>query len=104
MKMQELTGLRTIEQNKMLWGLLTDLSKQLKWPVNGVFVKLTPEEWKIIMSAGWKRDMRMAQAIDGGVVMLGVSTSKLLKHDMADLITLILAFGAEHEIKWTEPK
>jgi hypothetical protein len=33
---------------------------------------------------------------------LGTSTSKMTKTEMVDLQELISAFGAEHQVKWTE--
>lgn len=93
---------RTLDQNAKLWALLTDLSKQLRWPVDGEFQYLTPEDWKVIMTAGLKRHQRIAKGMDGGFVMLGASTSKMKKEEMIELIELILAFGAEHDVKWTD--
>ena len=35
---------RSLEQNKRLWAMLTDLASQVVWYGH----KLTPEEWKIV--------------------------------------------------------
>jgi hypothetical protein len=94
---------RTAEQNARMWAMLTDLSKQLPWPVNGSMVKITPEDWKDILTASLTKHHRMAQGIDGGFVILGMRTSKMNKHQMTELIELMFAFGAEHEIEWTDP-
>ena len=102
MKMQEITERRSVDQNRCLWALLTDLANQVKWPVDGESVYMTPEDWKYVMSAALRKYQRVAKGIEGGFVMLGASTSKMSKGEMADLITLILAFGAEHDVKWTE--
>ena len=93
---------RTLDQNAKLWALLTDISKQLKWPVDGELQYLTPEDWKVITTAGLKRHQRIAMGMDGGFVMLGASTSKMKKEEMIELIELIMAFGAEHEIAWSD--
>lgn len=94
--------LRSIEQNRLMWDLLTDLSNQLRWPVNGVLTKLTKEEWKVVCSAGLKQQQRIAAGIDGGFVMLGASTSKMKKKEMTELIEVIYAFGAQQGVEWTK--
>ena len=102
MKMIETTDLRTTEQNKLLWSLLADISHQVEWPVNGVMQKLPKDDWKHILSAGLKKEQRVAAGIDGGFVILGQYTSKMNKAEMGELIDLIQAFGSQHDVKWTE--
>lgn len=89
---------RTLDQNALMWELLTTLSTGLKWPVNGKIETLTPEEWKDILSASLDQENRIAQGIRGGFVMIGKRTSKMTVRQMTDLIELIYAFGAEHGI------
>lgn len=91
---------RSLEQNDRMWALLTDVSKQVQWPVDGRLQLLTPEDWKHIFSAGMKREQRVAQGIDGGFVMLGQRTSKMTKCELGDLMELISAFGAERGVVW----
>ena len=75
---------RNNDQNALLWVLLTAFSEQLEWPVNGAMVKLAPEEWKDLLSAAYKREsQRVAMGIDGGMVMLGLRTSKMGKREFA---------------------
>lgn len=93
---------RSLEQNDLLWAMLTEVSKQLEWPVDGKMQKLCPEDWKHILSAGLKREQKVAQGIDGGFVILGQRTSKMTKREMSDLIELIAAFGAEHGVLFSE--
>ncbi len=95
---------RTLEQNALMWAVLTDISKQLEWPVNGAMRKLAKEDWKDILSAGLKKEQRIAQGIDGGFVLLGQRTSKMSKTAMGDLIDLAYAFGAERGVTFTEPQ
>lgn len=91
---------RSLEQNAMLWSILSDLAEQVRWPVNGAMRFLEAEEWKDILTAGLKREQQMAAGIDGGFVMLGQRTSKMTKAELSDLIELAWAFGAQHEAKW----
>jgi len=95
--------LRSIEQNNRLWAMLTDLSVQLQWPVDGELQWLSKEDWKVIISAGLKRHQRIAKGIEGGFVMLGEHTSQMKMKDFADMITLMFAFGAERGIVWSDP-
>lgn len=94
---------RSAEQNARMWAMLTDLSKQLQWPVDGEMQWLSKEDWKVIISAGLKRHQRIAKGIEGGFVMLGESTSRMKMADFAAMIELLFAFGALHGIAWTDP-
>lgn len=91
---------RSLEQNDLLFGLLRDLSDQVEWPVNGAMVKLPPEDWKVIMTAGLRSENRIAQGISGGLVVLGKRTSKMSKAELSDLIELVRAFGSERRVVW----
>jgi hypothetical protein len=86
---------RSLEQNSLLWALLTDLSKQINW--HGQY--LTPDEWKDVMSASLKQQ-KVVPGVDGGFVVIGARTSQMGKREMSDLCELIQAFGAAHGVKW----
>ena len=90
---------RSTDQNSKLWACLTDVATQLPW--HGV--KLRPEDWKFIFLDALKREVRIVPNIDGtGFVNLGRSSSDLSKGEMADLLELILAFGANHGVVFAE--
>ncbi len=89
---------RTNDQNALLWAVLTDVSTQVDWYGR----KLTKEEWKDVFSAAWKQQ-DVVPGINGGFVVMGVRTSQMSKSDFAALIEIIYAFGAEKEVKWSEP-
>lgn len=95
--------IRTIEQNDRMWAMLTDISNQTNWPVNGRMGKLSKEDWKDIFTAELRKEQRVAQGISGGFVLLGAHTHKMKKRELSDLIELMFAFGAEHGIRWTDP-
>ena len=86
---------RTLLQNRKLWPMLSDLSKQVNW----YGYTLTNTEWKIVLSASLKKQ-KIVPAIDGGFVSLGTSTRALSKQDFSDLIELTYAFGAEQNVQW----
>lgn len=91
---------RTLAQNALMWSILTDLSQQTKWAVDGEMVTLDPEEVKDILTAGLRKHQRMARGIDGGLVILGMRTSRMTKAQMSDLIELAYAVGAERGVRW----
>ena len=81
---------RTLDQNSLLWPLLTEVSKQVDWYGN----KLTADEWRDVFSASLKRQ-KVVPGLDGGFVVCGQSTSRMSKREFSDLVELIYAFGAE---------
>jgi len=81
---------RNLEQNAALWAALGDISKQVDWYGN----KLTPEEWKHVLSASLSKQ-KVVPGLDGGFVVLGLSTSKMSKREFSDLLDLAYSFGAE---------
>lgn len=89
---------RTLDQNRKLWPMLSDVSCQVNWYGE----KLSPDDWKHVFSAGLSRQ-RAVTGIDGGFVVLGQSTSKMTKAQFSDLIELIYSFGAEQGVQWSEP-
>ena len=89
---------RSLEQNAMLWRLLTITSQSVPWTVNGVETMLTPEDWKDIFTASLHQENRIARGIRGGFVMLGRSTSKMSIAHMTELIEFVYQFLAEQGI------
>lgn len=89
---------RNLEQNALMWALLTDISNQVEW--HGI--KLSPDEYKDLLSAGLVK-AKVVPNIDGnGFVILGQRTSKMTKREFSDLVELIQAFGAEHGVRWSD--
>lgn len=103
MKIGEITDLRTIEQNKKLWALLTDVSRQVEWEVNGHKCYLDNWDWKTIFTAAFRKHHRLTRGVDGGFVILGMGTSRMTKPEMSDLFMIIEAFGNERGVRWSEP-
>lgn len=89
---------RNLEQNAALWAMLADVSEQVVWYGQ----KLPAEDWKAIFTASLKRS-KVVPGIDAGTfVVCGQSTSKMTKADFSDLLEVIAAFGAEHNVKFKE--
>ena len=85
---------RTLEQNALLWPLLTAVSKQVVWHGH----VLTQEEWKDMFTASLKKSRVMPNLDNTGFVILGQRTSKMGKREFSDLLELIYAFGAERDV------
>lgn len=86
---------RSLDQNRRLWSLLSDLAHQVNWHGN----KLTADEWKCVLTASLKRQ-KVVPGLDGGFVVLGQSTSKMTRAEMAELQELIAAFGAQQGVSF----
>lgn len=93
---------RTLEQNSKLWACLSDIARQVQWPVDGRLQSLSPEDWKDLLSAGLHNEQRVAQGIEGGFVILGQRTSQMSKRQLAELIEFIQYFGANRGVEWSE--
>ena len=90
---------RSNDQNSKQWAMLTDICKHIpEWHGH----KMTPEDYKDLLSAAWKQQA-LVPGVDGGFVALGVRTSKLNKPDFSGLIELYYAFGTQHQVPWSEP-
>ena len=94
---------RTIDQNAMLWRLLTLASRHVMWSVNGQETVLSPEEWKDVFTASLIQEQRIARGIRGGFVMLGKSTSRMTVSQLSELIEFIHSFLAEQGVEIEQP-
>ena len=93
---------RTLDQNAMIWKIFSCFSRQLLWTVNGTQQKITQEDWKSILTAAFTRETRMADGINGGVVMLGKSTRIMSVKEMADFIEFILSVASDRGVNINE--
>lgn len=90
---------RSLEQNARLWALLHDVSAQVDWYGK----RLTPEDWKHVFTSSLRK-LEVVPNLEGnGFVALGLSTSRMSKRELGDLMTLIEAFGADRGVTWSEP-
>ncbi|SEI98532.1 NinB protein [Azotobacter beijerinckii] len=87
---------RTDAQNRRMWAMLRDISHQVDWYGQ----KLSDEDWKHIFSASVEKQ-RAVPGLDGGFVVLGVSTRRQSKKWFSDMFEVMEAFAAEHQVKFT---
>lgn len=86
---------RSDAQNAKFWAMLNEIAEQVVWHGE----RLTSDDWKHLFLDAYKREIRMLPAIEGkGFVPIGRSSSDLTVAEMADVITLIEMFGANHAV------
>ena len=83
--------------NRKMWAMLRDVSQQVEWYGK----KLSDEDWKCLFSASVEKQ-RAEPGIDGGFVVMAVSTRKQSAKWFSDLFEVIQAFGAEKGVRWSE--
>lgn len=93
MRMLLIEPKRSIPQNHRLWLILGAISKQLLW--HGEY--RSEDEWKDFFMHALNGGKWMPGE-DGGMVPVGRSTSKLGKSEFSDLMALIEAFCARHNV------
>lgn len=90
---------RSNDQNALMWSLLTQISLAKEHYGQ----RYTPDQWKCIFMSALGKEMQFAPALDGkGFLAIGHRSSDLSKAEMADLITFILAWGAENGFEFRE--
>lgn len=103
--MSDLEPRRKVSQNALLWAVLTDVSRQLDWPhtEDGKWVigRMPALSWKAVFSAGYLREMDMAQGIDGGTVMMGASTSNMGVRQFAEMMEYIFSEATARGVVWS---
>lgn len=89
---------RSLDQNKYMWALLDDVADQVPWAGK----KRTSDEWKALFSASL-RALEFVPNLDGdGFVAFGARTSEFSPQEMSDMIELILAWGSNNGVTFTD--
>ncbi len=86
---------RSKDQNAALWAALDDISEQLVWHGQ----TYSADDWKQFLTHALKR-ARWMPAEEGGMVPIGMSTSKLSHKDFGDLLHVVHEFGARHGVEF----
>lgn len=90
---------RTLDQNAKLWPMLEDLQSQV--PEMEMF---STEEIKARFLNALGVEMRFLPTLEGqGMFPVGVRSSTLTKEQFSGLIELMYAYGAKHDVRWTNP-
>jgi NinB protein len=89
---------RTLDQNALMWELLGQIAAQIEW----CGLKLTPEDYKDIISAGLLGQRTVPNMERSGFVVLGRRTSEMSKQDLSDMIEMCYLFGAQNGVTFTD--
>jgi len=85
---------RSIEQNAAQWPILEAIANQCELCVNGIMEKATPEDWKDVLTATYRAEMRVA-VFKGRMILLGMRTSKMGKKQFSEWLSFLEAAAAE---------
>lgn len=88
---------RSDDQNAKMWAMLSDISRAK--PDGRMHI---PEVWKCIFMSALGHETLFETGLDNRPFPVGFRTSKLTKAQMSDLIEFIYAYGAQHNVKWSE--
>lgn len=94
---------RTNLQNDRLQAMCRDIAEQVIWHGQ----KLTNDQWRWMLTAAYmhefkKEGQQTVPGINTQFVILGQSSRNLRIDELAELITFAEAFGAEHNVTWSE--
>lgn len=86
-------------QNRKLWPMIQDLQRQV--PEMAAF---SADDIKLRFLNALGTEMRFLPALEGaGMFPVGHRSSVLTVSQFAALIELLYAFGAKHEVRWSDP-
>lgn len=90
---------RNLDQNAAQWPILEAFAQQIEWPINGKLQRITADDWKDVLTCAFRNEQpRVAQGIDGGMVLLGQRTSKFSKREFSDWLEFLNATAASRGI------
>jgi hypothetical protein len=96
---------RTLACNRAQWPILNAIADQLLWPVNGAMTKLTGEEFKHILTAAYRNETaRVAQGLDGGMVLIGHRTREFKREEWGEWMAFLEFVAADRGVKIPMPK
>jgi hypothetical protein len=80
---------RSDDQNAKMWAMLSDISRAAPEERRHI-----PEVWKCIFMAALGHEVMFTMGLNDQPFPIGFKTS--------DLIEFIYAYGAQHNVKWSE--
>lgn len=88
---------RSDDQNSKMWAMLSDISRAK--PEGRTHI---PEVWKCIFMAALSHEVSFEMGLDNKPFPVGFQSSRLTKAQMSELIEFISAYGAQHNVKWSD--
>lgn len=95
---------RTLEQNAAQWPILQAISEQARWMVNGESTKMSPDDWKDLLTAAFEKESRVAVGWDGGFVMLGGRTSEFGRKQFGEWLEFLNMAAATLRVNLEQKK
>jgi hypothetical protein len=92
---------RSTQANRLMWSLLGTIARQVVW--HGQKLSAEDWKWKCMATAALKRQ-RVVPGIEGGFVVLGESTRSMTVAQMNEVIEFLMAFGAQHDVRFPAPE
>jgi hypothetical protein len=88
---------RSLEQNAAQWPLLQAFADQHQLCINGKMEWATADDWKDILTATYKADMRVA-VFEDRMILLGQRTSKFGKKGFSEWLEYLHSMAAQMDI------
>lgn len=88
---------RSTDQNAKMWAMLSDISRSK--PEGRCH---TPEVWKSLAMHACGHQVQFEHGLDGQPFPIGFRSSHLTKSQMSDLIEFLYAYGAMHNVIWSD--
>lgn len=89
---------RSLAQNRLLWPLLADFSKQVDHFGN----QYTPDQWKDLLTASFSGCQEYAPSLDGrSMIAFGVRTSEWPQDTFSQFIEFVFSEGSERGVSWS---
>lgn len=90
---------RSEEQNRKLWPMIDDLRRQIP-----ELADRTRDDIKLQFLNALGVEMRFLPTLEGeGVFPVGLRSSTLTKAQFSGLLELLYAYGAKHNVQWSDP-
>lgn len=87
-------------QNRKLWPMLQDIQRQVPG-----FEAFSLDDIKNRFLNALGTEMRFLPELEGqGMFPVGLRSSTLTVEQFSGLVELIYAFGAKHDVRWSEPQ
>jgi|DEB19_MinimDraft_3_1074340.scaffolds.fasta_scaffold74773_2 hypothetical protein len=89
---------RSDRQNRKMWAMIKDMCQQIEG-----MNRFTADQVKLQFLNALGVEMTFLPELDGqGMFPVGMRSSTLTKEQFAGLITLMLAYGDKHEVRWSK--
>ena len=82
--------------------MIRDIAQQVKHPIHGRY--MTEDTWKPLLLRAYGKEVEVELSLDGTELVVISGTSDLGIPQASEFIEFLYAFGAEQDVRWTNPK